>query len=89
MAKLINKDFTELGVDGSNYLTWAVDVKIVLTAKGYINTINEPNPQNPIPEEHKFATLHFLRHHLDHDLKEEYMMEDDPKKLWDFLKKTL
>jgi hypothetical protein len=39
MAKLINKDFTELVVDSSNYLTWAMDVKIVLTAKGYINTL--------------------------------------------------
>jgi hypothetical protein len=83
MAKLINKDLTELAVDGSNYLTWAMDVKIVLTAKCYINTINEPNPQNPIPEAQRFATLNFLRHHLHHDLKEEYMMEDDPKKLWD------
>jgi hypothetical protein len=63
-----------------------MDVKIVLTAKGYINTINEPNPQNPIPEAQKFATLHFLQHHLYHDLKAGYMMEDDPKKLWDSLK---
>jgi hypothetical protein len=63
-----------------------MDVKIVLIAKGYINTINEPNPQNPIPEAQKFSTLHFLRHHLHHDLKAEYMMEDDPKKLWDSLK---
>jgi hypothetical protein len=60
MTKLINKDFTELAADGSNYLTWAMDVKIVLTTKGYINTINEPNPPNPIPQSQKFATLHFL-----------------------------
>jgi hypothetical protein len=59
MDKLINKDFTELAVDGSNYLTWAMDVKIVLTAKGFINTINEPNPQNPIPEAQKFCNLAF------------------------------
>jgi hypothetical protein len=60
MAKLINKDFTELAADGSNYLTWAMDVKIVLTAKDFINTINEPDPLNPIPETKKFAALHFL-----------------------------
>jgi hypothetical protein len=28
MAKLNNKDFTELAADGSNYLTWAMDVKL-------------------------------------------------------------
>ena len=39
MAHLVNKDFVELVADGSNYLTWAMDVKIMLTAKGYINTI--------------------------------------------------
>ena len=39
MAHLVNKDFVELAADGSNYLTWAMDVKIMLTAKGYINTI--------------------------------------------------
>jgi hypothetical protein len=86
MAKLINKDFTKLAADASNYLTWFMDVKIVLIAKGYINTIKEPNPQNPIPKTQKFATLHFLRHHLHHDLKAKYMMEDDPKKLCDSFK---
>ena len=24
MAPIVNKDFTELAVDGSNYLTWAI-----------------------------------------------------------------
>uniref|UniRef100_K3Y219 Retrotransposon Copia-like N-terminal domain-containing protein n=1 Tax=Setaria italica TaxID=4555 RepID=K3Y219_SETIT len=53
MAQLINKDFTELAADGSNYLTWAMDVKLVLQAKGFIGTLNEPNPQAPILEAHK------------------------------------
>uniref|UniRef100_K4AKW4 Uncharacterized protein n=1 Tax=Setaria italica TaxID=4555 RepID=K4AKW4_SETIT len=86
MAHLINKDFTELAADGTNYLTWAMDVKIVLIAKDFIGTLNEPNPQAPIPEVDKFRTLHFLRHHLHLDLKNEYIMEDDPKKLRDSLK---
>uniref|UniRef100_K3YLK5 Retrotransposon Copia-like N-terminal domain-containing protein n=1 Tax=Setaria italica TaxID=4555 RepID=K3YLK5_SETIT len=86
MAHLINKDFTELAVDGNNYLTWAMDVKIVLTTKGFIGTLDESNPQAHIPEADKFRTLHFLRHHLHPNLKNEYFMEDDPKKLWDSLK---
>ena len=34
MAPIVNKDFAELAADGSNYLTWAMDVKIMPTAKG-------------------------------------------------------
>jgi hypothetical protein len=44
MAHLVNKDFAELAADGSNYLTWAMDVKIMLIAKDFNNTIDEPNP---------------------------------------------
>jgi hypothetical protein len=69
MSHIIIKDFTELEPGGSNYLTWTMDVKIVLTAKGFMNIINEPNPQNPIAQAQKFTTLHFQRHHLHLDLK--------------------
>ena len=55
MAHLVNKDFAELAADGSNYLTWAMDVKIMLTAKGYINTIEDPNPQAPVTDEAKYT----------------------------------
>ena len=86
MAHLVNKDFAELAADGSNYLTWAMDVKIMLTAKGYINTIEEPNPQAPVTDEAKYTILYFLRHHLHPDLKNEYMMEENPQTLWVALK---
>ena len=33
MSHLVNKDFAELAADGSNYLTWAMDIKIMLTTK--------------------------------------------------------
>ena len=82
MAHLVNKDFAELAADGSNYLTWAMDVKIMLTAKGYINTIEDPNPQAPVTDEAKYTTLYFLRHHIHPDLKNEYMMEENPRALW-------
>uniref|UniRef100_K3ZDM4 Retrotransposon Copia-like N-terminal domain-containing protein n=1 Tax=Setaria italica TaxID=4555 RepID=K3ZDM4_SETIT len=87
MAHLINKDFIEFAADGSNYLTWAMGVKIVLTAKGFIGTLNEPNPQAHIPKcLQQKVSLHFVRHHFHPDLKNEYIMEDNPKKLWDSLK---
>ena len=59
----------------------------MLTAKGYLTTIDEPNPQVPVPDEAKYATLHFLRHHLHPDLKNEYMMEENPRAVWVALKK--
>jgi hypothetical protein len=62
MAYLVNKDFAELAANGSNYLTCAMDVKIMLT--GFNNTIEEPNPQAPISDEAKYTTLYFLGHHL-------------------------
>ena len=86
MAHLVNKDFAKLAADGSNYLTWAMDIKIMLTTKGYINTIEEPNPQAPASDEAKCTTLYLLRHYLHPDLKNEYMMEENPRSLWVALK---
>jgi hypothetical protein len=57
MAHLVNKDFAELVADGSNYLTWAMDVKIMLTAKGFNYTIEEPNPRGPVSDEAKYTIL--------------------------------
>jgi hypothetical protein len=86
MAHLVNKNFAELAADGNNYLTWAMDVKIMLTPKGFTNTIEEPNPRAHISDEAKYTTLYFLRHHLHPDLKNEYMMEENPITFWVALK---
>ena len=45
MANLVNKNFNEIAADGHNYLLWAINVKIMLTAKGFIGDINKPNTQ--------------------------------------------
>jgi hypothetical protein len=86
IAHLVNKDFAKLAANGSNYLTWAMDVKIMLTTKVFNNTIGEPNPQSPVSDEAKYTTLYFLRHCLHPDLKNEYMMEENPRALWVTLK---
>ena len=44
MANLVNKDFTEIAADGDNYLPWAIDIKIMLTTKDFIDDVNKPNP---------------------------------------------
>ena len=45
MANLVNKGFTEFAAHSHNYMTWATDIKMMLTAKSFIDDINEPNPQ--------------------------------------------
>jgi hypothetical protein len=73
MADISKKEFAELSIDGRNYLTWAMDVKINLAARTLIGTITTPAQGAPaVPDAAKFATLHFIRHHLDPALKEEY-----------------
>ena len=42
MADISKKEFAELAIDGRNYLTWAMDVKINLAARNLINTITTP-----------------------------------------------
>src|SRR5438128_4714605 len=87
MNNIASKDFNVLEADDSNYLTWAMDVKILLSSKGFINTINESSTSvPPIPKSAKYATSYFLRHHLHPDLKNEYLMEEDPRALWVALK---
>ena len=74
-------------MDGSNYLTWAIDVEIKLDGMGLDHTIVLPEAGK---DEHtkpdKAGALHFLRHHLHPDLKSEYITERDPLVLWQFLK---
>jgi hypothetical protein len=79
MGDINKKDFQELQVDGSNYLSWAMDMKINLTSHSLGPTITTPPENAPeIPLVVKYAALHFIRHHLHPDLKNEYMMEEDP-----------
>lgn len=87
MADISKKEFAELAVDGSNYLTWAMDVKINLTAKGLNSAITTPaQGTSSITDITRYSALHFIRHHLHPDLKTEYLMEENPLTLWNSLK---
>ena len=57
MANLVIKDFTKITADGRNYLLWAINVKILLTTKGFIDDINEPNRQTHVSDTTKYNTL--------------------------------
>ena len=87
MADISKKEFVELSIDCSNYLTWAMDVKINLTAKGLNSAITTPAQGTAsITDIIRYSALHFIRHHLHPDLKIEYMMEESPLTLWNSLK---
>ena len=87
MADINKKEFQELQIDGSNYLSWAMDMKIFLSGRSLGPCIVAPPENAPeIPQVVKYAALHYIRHHLHPDLKTEYLMEEDPLALWDSLK---
>ncbi|XP_020270666.1 uncharacterized protein LOC109845810 [Asparagus officinalis] len=67
MSDISKRAFAELVVDGSNYLTWALDLS-----------------RAPLSRRQK--ALIFLRHHLNKDLKNEYLTEKNPAVLWQSLK---
>ena len=57
MADLVNKDFTQISVDGDSYLPWAIEIKILLIAKGFIGDINKPNTQAHISDTTEYNIL--------------------------------
>ncbi|XP_019167850.1 PREDICTED: uncharacterized protein LOC109163556 [Ipomoea nil] len=83
MDAIAKREFTELALDGSNYLTWALDVEIYLTSTELQHTTIENSPSD---DAEKANALIFLRHHLNHDLKNEYLTKKDPHALWKSLK---
>jgi len=82
MTHLVNKDFAELAADSSNYLTWAMYVKIMLITKTTSIQLKSQIHKPFVSDEAKYTTLHFLRCHLYLDLKNEYMMEENPRAFW-------
>jgi len=57
-------------------------------AKEYSATIETPKDPNDAGPSNKVnaSTLMFLRHHIDHSLRWEYVQLKTPKELWDILK---
>lgn len=87
MSGINSKEFAELTLDGSNYLTWAMDAKLSLTSMSLGQTINQPVAGTDEPSAaEKAKALLFMRHHLNSALKVEYLTEEDPLTLWQSLK---
>ncbi|XP_058726855.1 uncharacterized protein LOC131598254 [Vicia villosa] len=83
MSNLTKLDFGALDISGKNYLTWALDAQIHLSAEGHGDTIKEGNKSS---DQQKAKAMIFLRRHLHEDLKNEYLTVTDPHVLWKNLK---
>jgi hypothetical protein len=72
-------EFEELALDGHNYPTRAMDVKISMALKGMYEAIVPPaDRQQELPPTHKYNALYIMSHHIYHDLKSEYILEEEP-----------
>ncbi|XP_060190928.1 uncharacterized protein LOC132620272 [Lycium barbarum] len=69
-----------------NYLSWVLDAEIHLDAMGLGDTIKENNKTS---NQENAKTMIFLRHHLDEDLKIEYLTIKNPLVLWKNLKERI
>jgi hypothetical protein len=65
-------EFEELALDGHNYPTWALDIKISLASKNILSALLPPNERvEPLHDAYKYNTLYIIRHHLHPDLLQE------------------
>jgi ABC-type Zn uptake system ZnuABC Zn-binding protein ZnuA len=79
MSDIAKRDFEMLVANGSNYITWATDVKNKLDGMKLDHTIVQPEAgKDERTKADKANTLYYLRHHIHPDLKSEYMTEKDP-----------
>jgi hypothetical protein len=79
----MTREFEEIGLDGHNYPTWAMDIKISLTLCGMYEAIVSPSERIiPLLESYKYNALYIIRNHIHPDLKSEYVMEEEPNTLW-------
>ncbi|XP_060190369.1 uncharacterized protein LOC132619493 [Lycium barbarum] len=86
MANLTKLEFVALDISGKNYLSWVLDAEIHLDAMGLGDTIKENNKAS---NQENAKAMIFLRHHLDEDLKIEYLTIKDPLVLWKNLKERI
>jgi hypothetical protein len=76
-------EFDELALDGQNYHTRAMYVKISLALRGVYEAILPPEERTvPLLDPFKYNALYIIRNHPHVDLKSEYVMEEEPNILW-------
>jgi hypothetical protein len=71
--------FEELALDGHNYPTWAMNVKISLAFRGMYEAIIPPaDRQQELSPTYQYNALYIIRHHIHPNLKLEYVLEEEP-----------
>jgi hypothetical protein len=80
------REFEELTLDGSNYPTWASDIKIALAARKISSTIQEPQQGVVVTDHQNYSALTLLRFYIHKDFKAEYVMIENSRELWVALK---
>jgi len=83
---MATKEFDEVALDGSNYPTWASDIKISLGSRGLLATIQEPQDGVVVQDKQIYTALALLCFYIHKDLKAEYIMTENPHELWKSLK---
>ncbi|CAA7060845.1 unnamed protein product [Microthlaspi erraticum] len=81
MPNLTSLEFEALDISGDNYLAWALDAEIHLSAKELGETIKEGNKAE---SKDKAKAMIFLRHHLHEGLKSEARYDWTHLRLQDF-----
>jgi hypothetical protein len=80
-------EFNELALDGHNYPTWALDVKISMTFRGIMAALTPPAEREAtFLDTYKYQALYIIWNHLHPDLRLEYVMEEEHHSLWVALK---
>ena len=84
------KEFDLLALDGHNYPTWAVDVKVSLASHGLYRAVLPPEEGvAPLDDQHVYTGLYLIRSHIHPDLKAEYLLEENPQDLWNSLSNAM
>jgi hypothetical protein len=70
-------------LDGHNYPTWDMDVKISLAFRRMYEAILSPKERIiPLLDPFKYNALYIIRNHLHVDLKSEFVMDEESNVLW-------
>jgi hypothetical protein len=83
---MTTKELEELKLNGSNYPTWASNIKIALESRSLLATIQEPQTGVVLQDMHTYTVLALLRFYICKDLKSKYLMIENPGELWVALK---
>ena len=71
----MKKEFDPLALDGHNFPTWSVDLKVSLSLRGFYGAIVPPQEGTTEPDtKTKYSALYIIRAHIHPDLKSEYLM---------------